>query len=161
WIPLLQGNPLVDRLVLLRRGSLGGLRESWRDLRAESYDLAIDFQGLLKSALAACVARPQRLFGFDNTRERAAALFYTDRAHASSTHVVDRNLDLAATAGATRTPPAFPLPPGHPEGDLPSGDFVLASPLAGWPGKQWPSEHYSELAARLDMPLVVNVPAAG
>jgi heptosyltransferase-1 len=56
----------------------------------------------------------------------------------------------------------FPLPPGSPEGDLPAGDFVLASPLAGWAGKQWPLEHYRALAARLaeecSVPLVLNGP---
>jgi heptosyltransferase-1 len=43
----------------------------------------------------------------------------------------------------------FPLPPGRPEGRLPSGDFVLASPLAGWGAKQWPLEFYGELGQRL------------
>ena len=40
--------------------------------------------------------------------------------------------------------------------------LVLASPLAGWPGKQWPLECFSSLArllqSRLGMPLVLNVP---
>jgi heptosyltransferase-1 len=56
----------------------------------------------------------------------------------------------------------FPLPPGRPEGDLPSGDFVLASPLAGWGSKQWPLDHYRSLAARLrrelGIPLVLDGP---
>jgi heptosyltransferase-1 len=55
----------------------------------------------------------------------------------------------------------FPLPPGRPEGVLPGGEFVLASPLAGWRSKQWPMEHYRELAARLrhlNIPLVLNGP---
>jgi heptosyltransferase-1 len=43
----------------------------------------------------------------------------------------------------------FPLPPGRPDGDLPSGDFVLASPLAGWGAKQWPLPHYRALGTRL------------
>jgi heptosyltransferase-1 len=41
------------------------------------------------------------------------------------------------------------LPPGNPEGRLPEGAFVLASPLAGWGSKQWPIENYSALGARL------------
>src|SRR3984893_10799912 len=51
WAPLLEGNPFVDRVVFLQRGSMGGLRESWKSLPRERYDLAIDFHGLLKSAL--------------------------------------------------------------------------------------------------------------
>jgi heptosyltransferase-1 len=161
WAPILEGNPHIDRIVLLRRDSAAGLLESWRELRAESYDLAIDFQGLMKSALSAAAARPSRTIGFRDTRESAATWFYSETVAASCTHVVDRNLELTAAAGATDVAREFPLPPGAPESDLPAGDFVLASPLAGWPSKQWPTEFYAQLAARLDMPLVVNVSAAG
>jgi heptosyltransferase-1 len=48
------------------------------------------------------------------------------------------------------------LPAGRPEGTLPDGPFVLASPLAGWGSKQWPLEYYSEVAR--SVPLVVNGP---
>jgi len=45
---------------------------------------------------------------------------------------------------------------------LPRGEFVLASPLAGWGSKQWPIEHYAALAEHLrrecGIPLVVNGP---
>jgi len=164
WAPLLEGNPFVDRVVLLRRKSLGGLLRSWRDLRSGGYQMAVDFQGLLKSALAAVAARPERIFGFHRSqlREPAAAVFYSHPTLSQSVHVVDKNLDLAAAAGATSRMHTFPLPPGRPEGALPPGDFVLASPLAGWRSKQWPPDHYGTLAARLKrelgMPLVLNLP---
>jgi heptosyltransferase-1 len=164
WAPLLEGNPFVDRVVLLNRTSPISLARSWRALCSEDYDLAVDFQGLIKSALTASAAHPERLFGFHHTqvRERAAALFYSDKVVPTSVHVVERNLDLAAAAGAASVLRTFPLPPGRAEGDLPGVDFVLASPLAGWGSKQWPMEHYRALAARLrsemGMPLVLNVP---
>jgi heptosyltransferase-1 len=164
WATLLEGNPFVDRVVLLRRKSARGLLESWRELRSEDYDFAVDFQGLFKSALTAACAHPQRIFGFDPSqiRERAAALFYSVKTMATAAHVVDRNLELAAAAGATDILHVFPLPAGAPEGDLPPGDFVLASPLAGWRSKQWPEQHYASLAVRLrelKVPLVMNLPA--
>ena len=164
WAPMLDGNPFVDRLLFLRRKSPSDLYQSWRCLRAEAYDFAVDFQGLLKSALAAAAARPGRIFGFHNSqlREPAAALFYSTKTLSQSAHIVDKNLDLAAAAGATSRLHTFPLPSGQPEGDLPDRDFVLASPLAGWQSKQWPIEHYRTLAARLrrelDIPLVLNGP---
>jgi heptosyltransferase-1 len=164
WAPLLEDNPFIDRLVLLRRDTLAGMVESWRSLRAERYDFAVDFQGLIKSALAASAARTDRIFGFHRTqlRERAAALFYSHKMLSRAAHVVDKNLDLAAAAGAATLLRTFPLPAGRPEGALPPGDFVLASPLAGWRAKQWPIEHYQALAARLQaelgIPLVLNGP---
>ncbi len=165
WMPLLEGNPFIDRIVPVRRRTAGGLIASWRALRDEQYDLAVDFQGLLKSALTAAAARPARSYGFDATRERAAGVFYSDRVPVSSAHVVERNLELAQAAGARTLVHDSPLPEGAPEGDLPEGDFVLASPLAGWRAKQWPTENYARLAEMLrrdyGIPLVVNGPPGG
>lgn len=164
WAPLLEGNPYVDRVELLQRRSMAGLLESWRVLRTGQYDFAVDFQGLLKSALAAACGRPERIFGFHQSqlREKAAAIFYSSKIRSASAHVVERNLDLAAGAGASSLLHTFPVPAGRPEGDLPNGDFVLASPLAGWRSKQWPIGHYQDLAARLKrelaIPLVLNLP---
>lgn len=164
WLPLLEANPYVDRVVVLRRQSLSGFLESWRDLCAARYDFAVDFQGLTKSALVASAARPDRIFGFHQkqVRERVAALFYSNKSLSHAAHVVDKNLELAAAAGGARTLLAFPLPPGSPEGELPPGDYVLSSPLAGWGSKQWPLAHYGKLASRLKselgIPLVLNGP---
>jgi heptosyltransferase I len=162
WAPLLEENPFVDRVVLLHRDFPRGLWHSWRELRAEPYDFAVDFQGLIKSALTASAAHPDRIFGFHRSqlRERAAGIFYSQQTESRSSHIVERNLDLAAAAGASAVLRNFPLPSGHAESDLPAGDFVLASPLAGWRSKQWPMEHYRELAHRLreelHLPLVLN-----
>jgi heptosyltransferase-1 len=56
--------------------------------------------------------------------------------------------------------PIFSLPQGAPELPLPSGEFVLTSPAAGWMSKQWPAEHFVALGERLwrecHMPLVVD-----
>jgi heptosyltransferase-1 len=164
WTALLQNNPFVDRLLLLDRRTEEP-RRMWRDLRAERFDFAVDFQGLLKSALVACFARTERIYGFHPSlaREPIAALFYSHKIAARAAHRVDRNLQLAAGAGAATLLTSFPLPLGRPEGSLPSGAFVLASPLSGWTAKQWPLEYYAQLAARLrraGLPLVLNGPPA-
>jgi len=161
WEPLLAGNPYVDERVLLDRDSATGLLRSRRDLQREPFDFAVDFQGLMKSALVASTANAARLYGFDSSqvRETAAAIFYTNRTLSTASHVVDRNLDLARAAGAANPLIVFPIPAGEPEQPLPEGEFVLACPLAGWSSKQWPLESYTQLAKRLKMPLVVNGPA--
>lgn len=163
WAVLLEGNPFVDRLVIVERG-MQGLLGTLARLRAHRFDWAVDFQGLVKSALVASAVRADRIFGFHHSqvRERLAALFYSTKVRARSAHVVDRNLELAAATGAATIVHAFPLPEGRPEGDLPSGGFVLASPFAGWTAKQWPLEHYGALGRLLrqglGLPLVLNGP---
>lgn len=164
WRVLLEGNPYLDSVIGLNRGTFAGLASAWRDLRAERFDLAVDFQGLIKSALVASIARPERIYGFAAAyaRESAASWFYSTKVDIRSDHAVERNLDLAAAAGASSILRTFPLPPGAPEGDLPEGGFVLASPLAGWGAKQWPLENYVKLAEKLrqdcGLPLVLNAP---
>lgn len=164
WSLLLDGNPYVDSVVHLDRRTFTGLRNAWGQLRAARYDFAVDFQGLVKSALVATLARPERIFGFnaEYARESAASWFYSTKVPIRSYHAVERNLDLAAAAGASNILRTFPLPPGECQAKLPEGDFVLASPLAGWGAKQWPLENFGKLAERLHrecgMPLVLDTP---
>ena len=151
WAPLLEGNPCIEQVILFERGSVAGFRTSMRALRSQHFDFAVDFQGLIKSALLVSLARADRIYGFDNraARESAASWFYSHRVALRNYHAVERNLDLAAGAGATSLFREFPLPAGVAEGGLPQQPFVLASPLAGWGAKQWPLEFYSQLGERL------------
>ena len=162
WVPLLADNGFVDRIVIFRRDDPLSWRRTKDELRSERYDLAVDFQGLTKSALIAHISRAERIAGFGPrvVRERPAGLFYSTRVPSSAIHVVDQALDLAAGAGASNLVRFFPLPAGAPEGKLPDGPFVLASPQAGWASKQWPLEYYGRLASmireKLGLPLVLN-----
>ena len=184
WSALLIDNPGVDRVIVLpsgksRRGSFrfATLREvsaARRLLREHRFDIAVDFQGLLRSAAVTFFSRADKVFGFPGSeiREPLAAAFYSENVPTAAAHVVDKNLDLARAVEQSlrsgwdvRTPPLetaveFPLPPGKPEPYLPEGDYVLASPFAGWKAKEWPPEYFSELAAivfrEAGMPLVID-----
>ena len=163
WAPLIEGNGLVDRVVLFHRHQPATWNQTRKELRSQNYDLAVDFQGLIKSALVAHFAAPERIAGFRPgiVRERPASWFYSTRVGTSAAHIVDQMLDLAVGAGAKSSMSCtFPLPQGAPEGELPHQPFALACPLAGWTSKQWPLEYYEQLAgqlrARLGMPLVLN-----
>src|SRR5947209_6333418 len=76
WRGLLDGSPCVDRVIRLG---------AWSELRSESYDLVVDFQGLTKSAIVARMARCDRLAGFANPRETPAGWFYTEKAMTNAT----------------------------------------------------------------------------
>lgn len=163
WMPLLEGNPYVDELIPFDRGGITALRHSWRRLRELQPDIAIDFQGLLQSAIAGRISRPQTFFGFDRSiaREPLASSLYTRRVAVTGPHRVQRNLQLVSIAGArVQTQEAW-IPAGRPDGELPSGPFVLTSPFAGWASKQWPMPSYDALAEILNkegLELVFNVP---
>ncbi len=94
-----------------------------------------------------------------------AAWFYSNRVSSAAAHVVDRHLEIAAAAGAVNLLRSFPLPQGVPEGDLPDGPFVLASPFAGWKSKQWPLEYFAETSRltrrALESPAGAQRPALG
>lgn len=160
WSVLLEGNPNVDRILPFNRRDWSNVRTSIGVLRSLAFDLAVDFQGLIKSALLASVARAERIFGFARgfARELPATWCYSCVTSPTAAHVVDQNLQLAAAAGARQMVRDFALPPGSPEGTLPDGPFVLASPFAGWASKQWPIEHFAAVAKGLKLPLVVNGP---
>jgi heptosyltransferase-1 len=165
WMPLLEGNPHLEPAIPFERKSMAELAATWKRLRAIEPGLAIDFQGLIQSALAGRLACPDEFIGLDSgqVRERAAALFYTKRVAAVGPHRVERGLQLAAAAGAGILSREAWLPAGRVEGALPQMPFVLANPFAGWVSKQWPVEHYEELAKCLEahgLLLVVNVPAS-
>jgi heptosyltransferase-1 len=162
WAPLLQQNSFIDRVICFDRRHPSTWLRTIHELREQHFSIAMDFQGLLKSALAASLARPDRIIGYNHklVRERMAAWFYSNRVSTAALHVVDRNLDIAAAAGAVNLLRSFPLPAGVPEGELPGGPFVLSSPVAGWKSKQWPLEYLARVAAELEqrwhVPLVLN-----
>ena len=166
WAPLLQHNSFIDRVICLDRRHPRTWMNTLSELREQHFSIAMDLQGLLKSALTASLAKPERIIGYDRklVRERMAAWFYSSRVSTAAAHIVDRHLDMAVAAGAVNLLRSFPLPAGVPEGDLPDGPFVLASPFAGWKSKQWPLEYYAqvarELMARWHLPLVLNGPVA-
>ena len=158
---LLELVPVVDRRIVLRTRSAGLLlrvTELRRTLTRESYDVAIDVQGLLKSAVVARLSGARRVLGFTTPqlRERAARLFYTETHDPGDTaHVVEKNLTLAASLGADESRIRFPLVvPASAAldamrdrrsvaGETP---FVVLNPGAAWPNKRWPSDRFGAVA---------------
>ncbi|MCU0228894.1 MAG: glycosyltransferase family 9 protein [Bryobacterales bacterium] len=162
WMPLLEGHPLLEGLVPYRRDSWASLRDVVAALRAQRYDIALDLQGLLQSAVLSRLSRAPIRMGYSRqwAREPLAAAFYTHHARPTATHVVQQHLEVVRALGANAQPQPCWIPGGRPDGDLPASPFVLAAPLAGWTSKQWPLEHYGELARLLQphgLTLVLNI----
>jgi lipopolysaccharide heptosyltransferase I len=120
-----------------------------RELRAEEYDLIIDMQGLLKSALTARFARGGRVIGPSFHRE-GAHLFYSEVTgpRNKERHAVEENLDLLDHLGIGRAEPAFPVVFEKPTG-LPPGLRIGLLPCSRWKTKNWPPEHFASVARTL------------
>src|SRR6185312_6512451 len=98
WEPLLERNGMVDEVVHFHRHSPSTWNATRLALQTYRFDLAVDFQGLIKSALVAHFAHPERIAGYDASvaRERPASWFYSTCVRPKSAHVVDQALELAA-----------------------------------------------------------------
>jgi lipopolysaccharide heptosyltransferase I len=151
----------VDRRIIVAGGPrLRAMLAAVAELRRSRYDAAIDFQGLMKSALLARASGAARVIGFGiwHLRERGARPFYTEAHDADARHVIHKNLELVSRLGARAGEPRFPL--RVPEsGAVPflrstlgiasDAPFALVNPGGAWPNKQWPPERFGAIAAEL------------
>jgi heptosyltransferase-1 len=162
---LLENQPMLAQVIAAPRAKQlrwGRAREAARALRERRFDVALDLQGLWKSAAWARIAGARRVIGAEGSarRERASALLMHETASvpAQAVHVIDRNLAVLGALGidalGTRE---FPLPPLTPAATavrrqleaLPLRDFAVLNPGGGWTSKLWPAEAYGALARRL------------
>jgi heptosyltransferase-1 len=158
--------PLVDRIHTVNtkawRSSLFSA-QTWEqiaaglsELRAQQYEVAVDFQGAVRSGIVSRWSGAHVVYGFAQPRENVATMFYTRPVIGRGGHVVEQNLSLAeAVAREPLSMPKIEFPHDQAtenqcEGRLRGvGGFVLLNPGAGWGAKQWPAERYGELARRL------------
>ncbi len=191
WRPLLEGNcatrptmPLVNRIHNVptrswnqRPFSQHTAQEIWRlrrELQAERYDLCVDMQGLLRSAMVGWLAAASSFDGSAAPRETPARWFYDRRIRTEAAHVIDRACELLGRAIEEPLLAApVPLPvdeaaerwcDGFLAGVRSSGTEGVAflAPTAGWGSKRWPVERYGALAvvlARAGIVPLINVAA--
>jgi lipopolysaccharide heptosyltransferase I len=186
---ILKGSPILNELIeidtrawrkqMLSATTLDEIRARLIHLRGfegsdgsgKSVDIAIDFQGLLKSGLVAKASGAMRRIGFEtgDLREKASRFFLTEQVETSHfKHVIEKNLSLARRAAngaaATRDTAADSLSSQY---DFPitvsledelyveqaiseRGErFAIINPGGGWPTKLWPAHAFGQLADRL------------
>ena len=124
--------------------------------RIRNHQIAIDFQGLIKSALVARASGAEARYGFDRDaiREKLAASFINRHVPVDQTrHVVEWNLQLASAV--LRSELALPDVDFKPFASGPGcGRKIVVLPGAGKANKQWPPERFGEVIRRLDVPAV-------
>src|SRR5688500_10880230 len=168
---ILRDNPLLDRLIevdtkALRRGLMSGEtlrapRQQLRRLRASAFDVALDFQGLLKSASIARLSGARRVFGYSRAglREPASSIFLSKRISVpKQVHEERRALLLVEGALGIQAPKelSFPIsinPTDETEARLASadagGNYAILNPGGGWPTKLWSVDRFGKLADQL------------
>jgi heptosyltransferase-1 len=164
--PLLDGHPLINEGVFAAppaRGFAWGLAgRTVAALRHASFDAALDFQGLWKSAAWARLSGARRRLGFTSAfrREPASAMLVSERVDqpAGALHVIDKNLALLRplgldVLGLREFPlPALPEEQKRVDGILAErrlADFAILNPGGGWESKLWPAESFGALGRRM------------
>ena len=160
---VLAGHPAIDHLFRLPRGwlrSLATVRSLRRQLVDFAPDVAIDLQGLLKSAVPTLLSGARMRIGHASPESREGAwLAYNHPVRASADHVVDRNCQLLAPLGIRDVAPDFAMP-RWPSSRARMSEWVgslrltappvILNPGAGWPSKIWPAERFATVARELE-----------
>lgn len=163
YAALLELTPVIDRRMVLQtrtRPAAAAWLELRRELRRVGYDVALDVQGLGKSALVAWLSGAQRVVGFAAPflRERWAGWLYGEFADPGQPrHVVERNLGILNALGTEHREWEFPIEirvPAVAEGvrrrlALMGDRYAVINPNAAWPAKRWPPARYGAVAAHV------------
>jgi lipopolysaccharide heptosyltransferase I len=177
---ILKDSPVIDELIeidtrawrkrLISRATITDIRERISSVRGDAeIDIAIDFQGLLKSGLVIKATQARRRIGFATAemREPLSRFFLTEQIATSRfQHVIDKNLALARAAveGFSENVRAafasnvyeFPIAVSADDeryaeeaANNRMAQFAILNPGGGWPTKLWPAERFGELADHL------------
>jgi heptosyltransferase-1 len=160
---LLEGHPMINRLIIINKDmwkkisrtgeTIREVRQLFKELRNENYDLVIDLQGLLRSGIITRVTGAPVRIGFKEARE-GSRFFYTHKVEGGKDiHAVDRYLKIAEFLGCDISNVCFPLPLFS-HFSLPD-DYAVIVPGARWETKRWPAERFGELVAMLPLKSII------
>jgi len=171
--PYLQGHSDLDALYVIpkkhwRKHPLqtwlnGEKPRFYRNLRAEKWDVAIDFQGLTKSGWPAWLSGAKTRIGYGDKDGRELNKLFTNQRvvpPTSAKHVIQRNLSLLKPLGIESPSVEWTFPDWSAERarlepffqDIKADRFIALYPGAGWETKRWPVEHFARLAQLLAEP---------
>ena len=166
--PRSPGRPLVDwvhvvrltgwRKSLFEMPTLEQIARVWNDVRSVKYQVAVDLQGAIRSAVLARMSRAPVIYGARQTREAPATLFYTRQEIARGAHVIEQSLSLVqALTGTGLRPDPVQLPRDlateqriHERlAEAGLENLAIINPGAGWGAKRWPAQRYGAVARAL------------
>ncbi len=158
--------PLIDRIhhvpakkwarAPLTPDTLSEVSDIRRELRAAQYDVCIDLQGAVRSAMLGRLAKPARMIGEASPREPLARRFFKEQVATTGVHVIDQAIEVASHIADDELEFTAPMLPRSPQAEawcdrtIARGQtLVLINPGAGWGAKRWPADRYGAVAAAL------------
>jgi heptosyltransferase-1 len=164
---LFEGHPMVEKYITINKDTwkkisrtgdtIKEVRQLYKRLKDEKYDVAVDLQGLFRSGLITMATRAPIRAGFTEARE-GSSLFYNRKIKGGKNiHAVDRYLKIADALGCDTERVLFPFPlmKDHMKEikDLKSylKDYIVIVPGARWETKKWPAEKFGRLAGMLSL----------
>jgi heptosyltransferase-1 len=157
--------PIADQLHIVpakewgrrpfSKRTIGQIRQTRRELRAARYDVCVDLQGAVRSAVLGKWAHAHRLIGEEKPREWAARYLFDEQVSTKGTHVIEQAIEVANAVAREELPVMLPWLPVSEEAEeycdqqlaeFARRPFVILNPGAGWGAKRWPAERYGEVA---------------
>ena len=163
--------PEIDHIVKVPKSWMSNWRH-WRDLRKEllnhKIDIAIDPQGITKSAALAWISGAKKRVGLQGRWGRELSTWLNNKLkETKSLHIVDRSVELVnamASADQNEFQQEFdfklPVCPDSQtkinqwlaetrNGGFETESFVLINPGGSWASKRWEVDRFGELAAEI------------
>jgi lipopolysaccharide heptosyltransferase I len=164
WVVSPKGKPILELVAGLDEIITVG-EPGWKNALRDRDRIALDFQGLIKSAWMGRLSGARRRLGFAsvNLREPLARFFYTEQSPLLSEddHVILKNIRLLELLGFTDRTVRFPL--SVPEGLIrgvedrlsetgyrPSRTLAVFNVGASWTTKRWLPERWTETLRKID-----------
>ncbi len=159
---VLPGKPWVDEVLYIDKKKLKSvsyLMALRKQLKAYHFDIAIDLQGLMKSALVTMVSGAKRRVSYWEAREGSRLINEPLVGEHQYGHVIERYLDVVRCLGGTVDGIEFPLvelgaaSESVREKLLKEGSdvkpYVVLTPATRWAPKDWPLDRYAEIGDKL------------
>lgn len=168
WQSVLTDNPLIDHLIILKKGT-SGMISAIREARSLKFDTVIDLQGLLRSGVITFFSGAADRLGFSNARE-LAPIFYNNKVVVppGKMHAVDRYMLAVGESGKLEFPLYINIEDAEwvkqflLENNLNNKIPLIAiNPSARWVKKRWPAASYAALINQLIKELKAGIIIVG
>lgn len=161
---LLTNNPHIEEIIIFdkpRFKTLQGLCQNApafiQNLHSRRFDLALDLQGLFKSAAISYLSGAPRRLVYCNTREMSHLFAQKVCGPHAKGHIVEQYLDVVRALGCHVQQAQWAIQPTIAEqqsaeaiamqaGFSLDEPYVVFAPGANWPNKRWPADHFAAIA---------------